>query len=54
MAFQLFSKKYFRAGAETDCGLKRSENQDAYRCLPARGLFIITASSTAILKSNLP
>ena len=42
MAFQLFSKKYFRAGAETDCGLKRSENQDAYRCLPARGLFIIS------------
>ena len=29
MAFSLFSKKYFRAGAETDCGLKRTENQDA-------------------------
>lgn len=42
MAFSLFSKKYFRAGAETDCGLKRTENQDAYRCLPARGLFIVS------------
>lgn len=42
MPFLLFSKKYFRAGAETDCGLKRTENQDAYRCLPARGLFIVS------------
>lgn len=42
MAFMLFSKKYFRAGADTDRGLKRTENQDAYRCLPARGLFIIS------------
>ena len=42
MPFLLFSKKYFRAGAETDCGLKRTENQDAYRCLPARGLFVIS------------
>ena len=42
MAFLLFSKKYFRAGADTDCGLKRTENQDAYRCLPARGLFIVS------------
>ena len=41
MAFLLFSQKYFRAGADTDCGLKRAENQDAYRCLPARGLFVI-------------
>ena len=42
MAFLLFAKKYFHAGADTDCGLKRSENQDAYRCLPARGLFIVS------------
>lgn len=42
MAFLLFSKKYFRAGADTDCGLKRTENQDAYRCLPARGLFVVS------------
>lgn len=42
MPFLLFSKKYFRAGADTDCGLKRTENQDAYRCLPARGLFIVS------------
>ena len=42
MAFLLFAKKYFRAGAETNRGLKRAENQDAYRCLPARGLFIVS------------
>lgn len=42
MPFLLFSKKYFRASADTDCGLKRPENQDAYRCLPARGLFVVS------------
>ena len=42
MAFLLFSKKYFRAGAHTDRGLKRTENQDAYRCFPARGLFLVS------------
>ena len=41
MSFLLFSQKYFRAGADTHCGLKRTENQDAYRCLPARGLFVV-------------
>ena len=42
MPFLLFQKKYFQAGAHTDTGLVRRENQDSYRCLPSGGLFVVS------------
>ncbi len=42
MPFLLFQKKYFNAGACTDTGLARKENQDSYRCLPSGGLFVVS------------
>ncbi len=42
MPFLLFKKKYFNAGAYTDTGFARKENQDSYRCLSASGLFVVS------------
>jgi len=42
MAFELFKKKYFSAGACTDPGLLRPDNQDAYRCCPGSGFFVVS------------
>ncbi len=42
MPFLLFQKKYFHAGACTDTGLARRENQDSYRCLSSSGLFVVS------------
>ena len=42
MPFLLFQKKYFNAGAYTDTGLARKENQDSYRCLSSGGLFVVS------------
>ena len=42
MPFLLFQKKYFSAGAYTDTGLARKENQDSYRCLSSGGLFVVS------------
>ena len=42
MPFLLFQKKYFTAGAYTDTGLARKENQDSYRCLSSGGLFVVS------------
>ena len=42
MAFELFKQKYFTAGACTDPGTVRPDNQDAYRCCPGSGLFAVS------------
>lgn len=42
MPYLLFQKKYFNAGACTDTGLVRGENQDSYRCLSSSGLFVVS------------
>ncbi len=42
MPYLLFQKKYFSAGAYTDTGLVRRENQDSYRCLSSSGLFVVS------------
>ena len=42
MAFTLFDKKYFTAGAATHTGLVRTENQDAWCCMPGAGLFAVS------------
>ena len=42
MAFELFRKTYFSAGACTDPGLARPDNQDSYRCCPGSGLFVVS------------
>ena len=42
MAFELFKQKYFHAGACTDPGLARPDNQDSYRCCPGSGLFAVS------------
>ena len=42
MAFTLFGKKYFTAAAATHTGLVRNENQDAWCCMPAAGLFAVS------------
>ena len=42
MPFELFKSRYFSAGACTDPGLLRPDNQDAYRCCPGSGLFVVS------------
>ena len=42
MAFELFRNRYFTAGACTDPGLVRPDNQDSYRCCPGSGLFVVS------------
>ena len=42
MAFALFRKKYFSAGASTSIGLVRRENQDSYLCLGSGGIFAVS------------
>jgi len=42
MAFELFKQKYFTAGACTDPGTARPDNQDSYRCCPGSGLFAVS------------
>lgn len=42
MPFLLFRKKYFTAGAWSDQGLVRSENQDAYCCFANSGIFAVS------------
>ena len=42
MAFALFRKKYFSAGAATSVGLVREENQDSYLCLGSGGIFAVS------------
>ena len=42
MAFELFKKQYFSAGACTDPGSVRPDNQDSYRCCPGSGLFVVS------------
>lgn len=40
--YSLFRKKYFHAGACTDPGLVRKENQDSYLCCGSSGLFLVS------------
>ncbi len=42
MAFELFKSKYFSAGACTDPGSVRPDNQDSYRCCPGSGFFAVS------------
>ena len=42
MPFTLFQKNYFTAGACTDPGLLRSENQDSYCCFAGSGIFAVS------------
>ena len=42
MSFELFKTRYFSAGAHTDPGLVRADNQDAYRNCPGSGLFVVS------------
>ena len=42
MAFELFKTRYFSAGACTDPGTVRPDNQDSYRCCPGSGLFVVS------------
>ena len=42
MAFELFKTGYFSAGACTDPGLARPDNQDSYLCCPGSGLFVVS------------
>lgn len=42
MSFELFKKQYFTAGVRTDPGIVRDDNQDAYRCSPGSGLFVVS------------
>ena len=42
MAFELFKSKYFSAGACTDPGTVRPDNQDSYRCCPGSGFFTVS------------
>lgn len=42
MPFSLFRKKYFHAGACTDPGKVRRENQDSYLCCGSAGLFLVS------------
>ena len=41
MPFVLFQKKYFTAGACSDPGLVRTENQDSYCCFTNSGVFAV-------------
>ena len=42
MAFELFKKQYFSAGACTDPGSVRPDNPDSYRCCPGSGFFVVS------------
>ena len=42
MPFNLFRKKYFSAGACTDPGLVRKDNQDSYLSCGSGGLFLVS------------
>lgn len=42
MPFSLFRKKYFHAGACTNPGRLRKDNQDSYLCCGSAGLFLVS------------
>lgn len=42
MAFNLFGKKYFSAGAATDAGKLRKDNQDSFLCRSDSGVFAVS------------
>ena len=42
MPFVLFQKKYFSAGAWSDPGLVRADNQDSYGCFAGSGVFAVS------------